>query len=139
MDKILQTARVLFSMVLSYLFGGFDCLMQLLCIVMTIDFVSGVMVATVFHKSPKTKSGAVNSKAATKGLMRKVGQLLLIVMITRLSVAVGDGYFCRNTAILFFAAGECISILENMGLMGVKYPEWLAKGLEMLQNSKIDK
>ncbi|MBQ2968238.1 MAG: phage holin family protein [Clostridia bacterium] len=139
MDRILHTARVLLSMVLSYLFGGFDCLMQLLCLVMAIDFISGMILATVFQKSPKTKSGALNSKTAVRGLMRKVSQLLLIVMITRLSVAVGDGYFCRNTAILFFVAGECISILENMGMMGVSYPDWIQKGLEMLQNSKTDK
>ena len=120
-------------MVVSYLFGDFDLLMQLLCLVMAVDFISGLILATVFHKSPKTESGAAASKAAVKGLMRKVCQLLLVAVISRLSAALGDDSFCRNTAILFFIAGESISVLENMGLMGISYPDWLKNALELLK------
>ena len=139
MEKVYTTVKIAVSMLFSYLFGRFDLLLQLLCLVMAVDFMSGLIVATVFRKSPKTESGAVASKAAVKGILRKVCQLLLVAVITRLSVAVGDDYFCRNTAILFFVAGESISILENMGLMGIAYPEWLKNALEMLRNSKRNK
>ncbi len=136
MEKLLITLKIALSMAFSYLFGTFDLLLQLLCLVMTVDFISGLILATVFHKSPKTTSGAAASKPAVKGLMRKVCQLLLVAVITRLSVAVGDDSFCRNTAILFFVAGESLSILENMGLMGVKYPPWLENALEMLKKKQ---
>ena len=133
MEKLLTTLKIALSMVFSYLFGPFDLLMQLLCLVMAVDFISGLILATVFHKSPKTKSGAAASKPAVKGLMRKVCRLLLVAVISRLSAAVGDDSFCRNTAILFFVSGESISILENMGLMGIKYPDWLKNALEILK------
>ncbi|MBR3942715.1 MAG: phage holin family protein [Clostridia bacterium] len=133
MEKMLTTLKITLSMIASYLFGDFDLLMQLLCLVMAVDFISGLILATVFHKSPKTVSGAVASKPAVKGLIRKVCQLLLVAVISRLSLAVGDDSFCRNTAILFFVAGESISILENMGLMGIQYPAWLKNALDLLK------
>ena len=138
-DKFAQTAKLLFSSVLAYLFGGFDYLMQLLCIVMAVDFITGVLVATVFRKSPKTLSGALSSNAAAKGIARKICCLLLVMVITRLGVSVGDDSFCRNTAILFFVANEGISILENMGIMGVKYPLWLRNGLDVLLKNSDNK
>ena len=135
MDKLIYTVKLSLSGFFAYLFGGFDGLMQLLCILMAVDYISGILVATVFRKSPKSESGALKSSAATMGIVRKVCCLLLIIIITRLGESLGDQSFCRNTAILFFSANEGISILENMGLMGVKYPQWLQKSLEVLLNN----
>ncbi len=132
MQKLIAGLKLAFSSFAAYLLGGFDTMLQMLCIAMLVDFFCGVMVALVFRSSPKTEEGALSSKAALKGLIRKVCQLLLVMVITRLSITIGDQGFCRNTAIIFFTANECISILENMGLMGVKYPAWLQQGLELL-------
>ncbi len=44
--------------------------------------------------------------------------------------------FCRNTIIIFFVVNELLSILENMGLMGVKYPLWLKNSLEVLNKGE---
>jgi len=38
--------------------------------------------------------------------------------------------------IIFFVVNELLSILENMGLMGVKYPSWLKKSLEVMNKSE---
>ena len=44
------------------LLGGWDATMQVLCLVMALDFVTGLMVA--FHgKSKKTETGGLSSKA----------------------------------------------------------------------------
>ena len=139
MDKLIQTAKFSLSGILAYLFGGFDGLMQLLCILMAVDYISGILLATVFRKSPKSESGALKSSVAAVGITRKVCCLLLIIIITRLGESLGDQSFCRNTAIIFFSANEGISILENMGLMGVKYPHWLQKSLEVLLNNSNNK
>ena len=132
MERLIQVSKISFSALTAYLFGGFDGLMQMLCILMSVDYISGLLLATVFKKSPKTDSGALKSSVAVKGIVRKVCCLLLIIIITRLGENLGDQNFCRNTAIMFFSANEGISILENMGLMGVKYPHWLSKSLEVL-------
>lgn len=132
LDSFTNAFKLAISAAGAYLFGGFDLLMQLLCIVMAVDFITGILLAVVFRKSPKSDEGALSSTVAAKGAVRKVCQLMLVMIITRLGESLGDGQFCRNTAILFFSANEGISILENMGLMGVKYPMWLKKSLDVL-------
>ena len=52
-------------------FGGWDTGLVTLLIFMGIDYFSGLVVAGVFHKSNKTQSGALESKAGWKGLCRK--------------------------------------------------------------------
>ena len=57
--------------VVSALIGGWDTAMETLCIAMLLDYASGLIVAGVFHKSPKSREGGLESKAALKGLLRK--------------------------------------------------------------------
>ena len=131
-DKVIYTIKLSISALFACLFGGFDPLLELLCIAMAVDFLSGLLLAVIYKKSTKTRGGALSSDVAVKGVIRKVCQLFLVMLITKLGTAIGDSYFCRNTAIIFFIANEGISILENMGLMGVPYPEWLKSGLDVL-------
>ena len=58
------------------LFGGWDASLLTLLIFMAADYITGLLVAGVFHNSPKTESGALESKAGLKGLLRKGGVLL---------------------------------------------------------------
>lgn len=132
MDKWVEWVKIMLAGGAAYLFGGFDAMMQMLCIVMLIDFFTGLLVAAVFHKSPKTKGGTLSSNAALTGLIRKICLLFLVILITRLSQTIGDSGFCRSTAIIFFTVNEALSVLENMGLMGVQYPAWLRESLEIL-------
>ena len=64
--------------VIAGLFGGWDAAMQTLVIFMAVDYITGLIVAGVFHASPKTKTGTLESRAGWKGLIRK-GETLLIV------------------------------------------------------------
>ena len=56
---------------IAYLFGGWDTSILVLLLCMLIDYVSGLVVAGIFHKSKKTQSGALESKTCWKGLIRK--------------------------------------------------------------------
>ena len=49
-------------------------------ILIGIDYLTGLIVAGVFHKSTKTKNGALESKAGFKGLCRKAVILLIVLM-----------------------------------------------------------
>ena len=55
------------------LLGGWDTALQTLIIFMAIDYITGLIVAGVFHTSPKTKTGTLESRAGWKGLCRKAG------------------------------------------------------------------
>lgn len=116
------------------LFGGWSAALTTLVIFMGIDYLSGLLVAGVFHNSSKTESGALESKAGWKGLCRKGMALLIVLIGYRLDLAIGVNYI-KDAVTIAFIANETISIVENAGLMGVPMPEIITKAIDVL-NSK---
>ncbi len=49
-------------------FGGWDSGLATLIIFMGIDYIMGLVVAGIFRNSPKTHSGALESRVGWKGL-----------------------------------------------------------------------
>lgn len=96
---------------------------------MGVDYVTGLIVAGVFHASPKTENGALESRAGWKGLCRKGMTLLVVLVAFRLDMVMGSN-FIRDAAIIAFIANETISIIENAGLMGVPIPAVVVKAIE---------
>lgn len=116
---------------ISTLLGGWDNGLKTLVIFMAIDYVTGLMVAGVFHKSPKTENGKMESRAGWKGLCRKGVALLIVLVAYRLDLLIGTTYI-RDAVIIGFAANELLSITENAGLMGVPFPTVITKAIEVL-------
>lgn len=117
------------------LFGGFDAALITLMMFMGIDYLSGVIVAGVFHKSNKTQSGSLESRAGWKGLCRKGMTLIIVLIAARLDLIIGTTYV-RDAVCLAFIANETISIIENAGIMGVPIPPVLTKAIEVLKDRK---
>lgn len=111
--------------------GGWSEDLTTLLVFMAVDFLLGLLVAGVWKKSNKSDTGALSSWSAWKGLCRKGASLLVILIAYRLDVTLGVNYI-RTAAIIAFIVNEGISILENLGIMGVKYPESLKKALDIL-------
>lgn len=117
--------------VISAALGGWDGALVTLVTVMAIDYISGLIVAGIFHTSKKSENGALESSAGFKGLFRK-GMILLIVLVAyRMDVIIGVAYI-RDTVIIGFVANEVISIIENAGLMGIDLPPALKKAIDIL-------
>lgn len=113
--------------------GGWDASLQVLIALMVADYITGVLVAAVWHKSTKSQSGALDSKAGFKGILKKGMILVLVWLGVLLDHATGANYI-RTAVVLFFIGNEGISLLENLGLMGVPYPAFLKKALEALHD-----
>lgn len=114
------------------LFGGWTSAMTTLIIFMVIDYATGIIVAGVFHRSGKSKSGALESRAGFKGLCRK-GMILLILLVEcRLDLMLGTGYI-KDCVCIAFVVNETLSIIENAGLMGVPIPQVLIKAIDVLK------
>jgi len=111
--------------------GGWDYALVTLMIVMCIDYISGIVVAGVFHASKKTESGALESNVGFKGLCRKCMILLIVLIAYRMDLVIGVTYI-RDTVIIGFIANEVISIIENAGLMGITLPPALVKAIDIL-------
>lgn len=119
------------------LFGGWDTALATLLIFMAVDYVTGLIVAGVFHKSQKTESGALESRAGWKGLCRKGTSLLVVLVAYRLDLVIGSN-FVKDATIIAFIANETISIIENAGLMGAPIPAVIVKAIDVLKQKADD-
>lgn len=113
-------------------FGGWTTGLTTLVIFMAIDYVTGLIVAGVFHKSTKTETGTLESRAGFKGLCRKGAMLLIVLVACRLDLTLSTTYI-KDAVIIAFIANEAISIIENAGLMGVPMNDTLKNAIDVLQ------
>lgn len=124
--------------VIATAFGGWDEALVTLIIFMVIDYLSGLLVAGVFHNSEKTESGALESRAGWKGLCRKCVTLLFVLIAYRLDLAIGVNYI-RDAVIIGFMANELISVVENAGLMGIPLPAVIQNAIDVLTKKSATK
>lgn len=113
-------------------FGGWDTAMATLLVCICVDYISGSIVALVFHKSTKTETGAYNSAYGLKGLCKKCLMLLFVLVAVQIDRALGADYV-RDAVCIGFSVNEILSIIENLGLAGIPMPEMVIKALEQLQ------
>lgn len=117
---------------IAHALGGWDAAMILLVALMGVDYITGVLLAAIWHKSTKTESGRLSSVAGFKGLIKKIAILLMVWIAVLLDSALKIDYV-RMAVILFFIGNEGLSLLENLGLMGVPFPAFLKNMLEALK------
>lgn len=118
---------------IAQLLGGWTADMQTLLILMGTDIIMGFLLAAIWKKSGKSETGAVNSISMWKGLCRKGGSLLIVLVAHQLDIVIGVEYI-RTAVIIAFIADETISIIENAGLMGVPIPTVITNAIEVLKN-----
>ena len=118
------------------LLGGWGEDMTTLLIFMGVDFLLGLAIAAIWKKSGKSETGALNSWSAWVGLIRKGASLLVVLIGNRLDIMLGLDYI-RTAIIIAFCADELISIVENLGIMGVPLPAVVAKAIDVLK-SKVE-
>ena len=117
-------ASTLLTTIVYYL-GGLDTAMKTLLILMVLDYATGICKSIVNKK--------INSIIGAKGIIKKVGYLIVVALSFLLDGIVGDTGAIRNLVVYFFVANEGISIIENWGAMGLPLP---AKILEVLEQLK---
>ena len=132
-DSVLVALSVAGSF-LARALGGWDTALQTLIILMAVDYITGILIAAVWQRSNKSKTGALESRAGFKGLIRK-GLILLVVLIgVQLDAIIGLQAFCRTAIVLFFCGNEGLSIVENLGIMGLPLPDFIKSKFEQLRD-----
>ena len=132
MKVLLCTAAGCTGSAIAAAFGGFDMGLKILILLMAVDYLTGLLVAGVFHASGKSESGGLESRAGWKGLCRK-GVVLLIVLVAQCVDQLIGTSVARDAVVIGYAINEVISITENAGLMGVPVPDKLKQAIEVLQ------
>ena len=111
-----------------YYLGGLDMALKTLLILMVLDYITGICKSIVNKK--------VNSIIGLKGIIKKVGYLIIVALSFLLDEIAGDSGAIRNLVVYFFVANEGISILENWGAMGLPLPSKVLEVLEQLKKEK---
>lgn len=108
-----------------YVFGGLDVALQCLLCAIVLDYITGMIKAY--------KSATLDSKIGIKGILKKVGILCLVALSVIVDKLAGETGLIRTTVIYYLVANEGLSIIENLGAVGVLVPEILKDKLKQLQ------
>ena len=114
-----------------YLLGGWDVALACLIVAIILDYLSGVIKAYV------TKE--LSSKIGFKGLIKKVGVLLIVMLSVIVDQITGSTGAIRTLVIYYFVANEGLSILENLAQAGVPIPNSIKNALKVLKDLGNDK
>lgn len=117
--------------VLSYMYGDMNGLLVTLCVVIVLDYISGLFKASI----TKTLSSAVGFK----GILKKLLILMVVAMAHMIDNCVGSGETWRNIVIVFYICNEGLSILENAVASGLPVPEKLKEVLKTMDDENNEK
>lgn len=108
-----------------------------LLFLMLIDLITGTLVSAVWHKSSKTKSGKLSSRAMFKGIVKKILTLVIVVIAYQLDILLNIDII-RYIVIISLIIEEILSIIETIALTGIKVPTIITKGLDILERRISD-
>lgn len=126
------------SSAILYLVGDITMPFIILLVFMCTDYITGLLLSAVFKKSKKTESGGLSSEIGFKGLIKKVC-IIISVIVANLLDYVLDTNYIRNVVIISFMTNEVISIIENLGLIGIKIPKAITNAIDILKGKEGDK
>ncbi len=131
MEKIILYIKIASSVIMSgisYFLGGFDVLFVCLLTLVVIDYISGVLSA-LCKKTLSSRTGFV-------GIIKKVCIFLVVAVATMVGIFTGVETI-RDLTVSFYIANESVSILENLGNIGVPLPQKLKEVLMQIREEKV--
>ena len=124
----IKTVTAIVAGALSTLIGGWDMILEILLIVMTLDYITGVVSAF--------RLKTVSSNKGYMGLVKKGGIFVIIILAAQMDRMTGnDNHIFRNCTALFFVANDALSVLENVGELGIELPAFLRSALIKLREA----
>lgn len=135
MKEFWNTIQFIFAGIggwLGWFLGSYDGLLYALLVFVIVDYITGVMCAIADH--------SLSSEVGFKGICRKVLIFVLVGIANILDVqVVGTGSVLRTAIIFFYISNEGVSLLENVGHLGLPIPEKLKSVLEQLHDRAEEK
>lgn len=125
MEKYFNVIVAVLATFFTYIFGVWDLAMQVLIVFMTLDYGTGVLYAYLI--------GQLSSEVGFKGLVKKCMILVVVIIGVMLDRMLGNGtWMFRTLVCYFYIANEGISLLENVGNIGIPIPNKIKNALEQL-------
>lgn len=123
-----EIIKIIFSVVASIftvIMGGWDIAAQILLILMIIDYVTGII--------RSARKGELSSNTGFRGITKKILMLTVVGVAVLLDRGMNVGGALRGIAIWYYIANEALSVVENIGEMGVAIPKKLRQTIESLR------
>lgn len=100
-----------------------------LVVFIILDYITGLLRAMY--------EGVGNSKTHYKGIIKKLGIVLGVLFGAVADIIMSEGMPIFTTMLAFlFIAGEALSIIENLGVMGVYVPEFIKDRFEQIRENE---
>ena len=130
-DTIIKTVSGAAGAVIGFLYGEITGLFIAITALMALDYITGILCGIA--------AKALSSETGFRGLVKKL-MILVIIAVGHLvdNYIIGTGSALMTAVILFFAANEGISILENAAKLGLPIPQKLREILDQLKEKDID-
>ena len=110
---------------IGYFVGGMDGMLIALIVLMSLDYISGVMCAIVDKR--------LSSAIGFRGICKKVLILMLVGVANIVDIhVVGTGSALRGAVICFYMSNEALSLFENAAHIGLPIPDKLREALAQL-------
>lgn len=121
MGKLYKLIIAIFGSVITYLFGGWSALLELLVVFVTIDYITGMAAGAT--------EGKLSSSVGIKGISKKICKFAVVGISYMIDKTLGCDTLFRDAAIYFYLANELLSIAENLGRMKVPLPPVIEKAI----------
>ncbi|MDO7908413.1 phage holin family protein [Paenibacillus sp. JX-17] len=125
-STIIKGIATAFGAVAGYLFGGWSVLINLLLIMVNVDWLTGWAAAWI--------RGELKSRVGFEGIARKVVIFLIVTIAHFVDVALGNLHYFQDAVVFFYLANELLSIIENVGRMGVPMPDVLRNAVKIFES-----
>lgn len=128
-DTIVKSISGAIGAVVGFMYGEVNGLFIAIIALMVLDYITGILCAIV------TKT--LSSEVGFRGLVKKF-VILIVIAVGHLvdAYVIGTGSAVMSAVMLFFAANEGISILENAAKLGLPIPARLKDVLKQLKEDK---
>lgn len=100
-------------------------MLGVLLMFVVVDYVSGFVAAAI--------EGKLSSAVGLRGIAKKVGMFTLVAVSHLLDSVMGEAHLLRDATMFFYLANELLSILENLGRIGVPIPPVIRKAVDALK------
>lgn len=124
-DKIVSSIMAVFGSLTTYLWGGWDMVLNTFVSFMILDYILGVMCGF--------KEKKLSSVTAFNGIFKKITMLIIVAVAVKIDNVFKAQGLIRNATLFFYISIEGISIIENASRMGVPIPTKLKDALIQLK------
>lgn len=131
LDEKITTVITFCGGVLGFFFGGLDILLNAFTVILIIDTFTGMLKSYIV--------GNYSSKLFRMGLLKKCGYMLAVILAVQLDHITGDTGALRGAMILLSIANEGTSIIENLGEIGIQFPEPIVNAIAVLKKKSNEK